>query len=83
MPAPMNASPHSTGSITGSRGRARWAIVGFDTETDSLEAVTARLVGFSLAVTPGEACYVPLAHGGTDLFAEKPEQIRWPRRWRG
>jgi DNA polymerase I len=50
-------------------------LVGFDTETDSLEAVTARLVGFSLAVTPGEACYVPLGHGGTDLLAEKPEQI--------
>jgi DNA polymerase I len=50
-------------------------LVGFDTETDSLEAVTARLVGFSLAIAPGEACYVPLAHGGTDMFAEKPEQI--------
>jgi DNA polymerase-1 len=50
-------------------------VVGFDTETDSLEAVTARLVGFSLAVTPGEACYIPLGHGGTDLLAEKPEQI--------
>ena len=49
--------------------------LGFDTETDSLEAVTARLVGFSLAVAPGEACYVPLAHGGTDLLAEKPVQI--------
>jgi len=32
-------------------------------------------VGFSLAVAPGEACYVPLAHGGTDMFAEKPVQI--------
>ena len=50
-------------------------LVAFDTETDSLEAVTARLVGFSLAVAPGEACYVPLAHGGTDLLAENPEQI--------
>jgi DNA polymerase I len=49
--------------------------VAFDTETDSLEAVTARLVGFSLAVAPGEACYVPLAHGGTDLLAETPVQI--------
>jgi DNA polymerase I len=49
--------------------------VAFDTETDSLEAVTARLVGFSLATAPGEACYVPLQHGGTDMFAEKPEQI--------
>jgi DNA polymerase-1 len=54
---------------------ARSGVCGFDTETDSLEAVTARLVGFSLAIAPGEACYVPLAHGGTDLLAEKPEQI--------
>ncbi len=50
-------------------------VVGFDTETDSLEAVTARLVGFSLATAPGKACYVPLAHGGTDMFADKPDQI--------
>ena len=49
--------------------------VAFDTETDSLEAVTARLVGFSLATVPGVACYVPLQHGGTDMFAEKPDQI--------
>jgi DNA polymerase I len=50
-------------------------VMAFDTETDSLEAVTARLVGFSLATAPNEACYVPLQHGGTDMFAEKPEQI--------
>jgi DNA polymerase I len=49
--------------------------VAFDTETNSLEAVTARLIGFSLATAPGQACYVPLQHGGTDMFAEKPEQI--------
>ncbi len=47
----------------------------FDTETDSLEAVTARLIGFSIATAPGEACYVPIGHGGTDLLAENPEQI--------
>jgi DNA polymerase I len=49
--------------------------LGFDTETDSLQAASANLVGFSLAVAPGEACYVPIAHGGTDMFAEKPVQI--------
>jgi DNA polymerase I len=49
--------------------------LGFDTETDSLQAASANLVGFSLAVAPGEACYVPLGHGGSDMFAEKPEQI--------
>ena len=49
--------------------------VAFDTETNSLEAVTAQLIGFSMAVRPGEACYVPLQHGGTDMFAQRPEQI--------
>ncbi|MEP6784127.1 MAG: DNA polymerase I [Sphingomonadales bacterium] len=49
--------------------------VAFDTETDGLDATRARLIGFSLAVAPGLACYVPLAHGGTDMFAEKPEQV--------
>jgi DNA polymerase I len=57
-------------------GRARaQGHVAFDTETDSLEAVTAQLIGFSLAVKPGEACYVPLQHGGTDMFAQRPDQI--------
>lgn len=49
--------------------------VAFDTETDGRDACASRLVGFSLAVAPNEACYVPLAHGGRDMFAEKPEQI--------
>jgi len=37
-------------------------IVGFDTETDSLDALRAELVGFSLATAPGHACYVPVRH---------------------
>ena len=42
----------------------------FDTETTSLDAMRADIVGFSLAVAPGVACYVPLGHtsGGGDLF---------------
>ena len=36
----------------------------FDTETDSLDAMQANIVGFSLALAPGKACYVPLAHVG-------------------
>ena len=50
-------------------------VVAFDTETDGLDACAAKLIGFSLCVAPGLACYVPLAHGGTDLLSEKPEQI--------
>ena len=34
----------------------------FDTETDSLDALCARLVGLSVAVEPGQAAYIPLAH---------------------
>ena len=37
--------------------------VAVDTETDSLNAMQARLVGVSLALVPGEACYIPLQHG--------------------
>ncbi len=37
-------------------------VVAFDTETTSLNAMQADLVGCSLALAPGKACYVPLAH---------------------
>ena len=56
----------------------RGGVVAVDTETDGLDAMQCRLVGVSLAVAPGEACYVPLAHGagdGLDLGAETPEQL--------
>ncbi|MDP7640959.1 MAG: DNA polymerase, partial [Alphaproteobacteria bacterium] len=43
--------------------------VAFDTETTSLDAGRAELVGFSLSVRPFEACYVPLAHRAPDLLA--------------
>jgi DNA polymerase-1 len=33
-----------------------------DTETTGLDALRVSLVGISLAVSPGEACYIPLAH---------------------
>ena len=44
--------------------------VAIDTETTSLDPMQAELCGFSLALAPNEACYVPLAHrkggeGGT------------------
>jgi DNA polymerase-1 len=44
--------------------------VAFDTETTSLDGHRAEIVGFSLSVEPGRACYVPLQHreGASDLF---------------
>ena len=54
--------------------------VAFDTETNSLDAMQARLVGFSLATAPGKACYVPLEHGSGDgdllgFGEDTPDQI--------
>ena len=60
--------------------------VAVDTETTSLDSMAAELVGVSLSVEPGRACYIPLAHkaagaGETgDLLdqaadAPPPEQI--------
>jgi DNA polymerase-1 len=45
------------------QGRMRKAdLVAIDTETNSLNYMQAELVGISVAVTPGEAAYIPLAH---------------------
>jgi len=50
-------------------------VVAIDTETTSLDPMQATLCGFSLALAPDEACYVPLAHrqnghmGSAGLFA--------------
>jgi DNA polymerase I len=56
--------------------RARAAqVVAVDTETSSLDAIRADLVGVSLALGPNDACYIPLSHGGTDMFAQKPDQV--------
>lgn len=52
--------------------------VAVDTETNSVDAMQAELVGFSLATAPGRACYVPLQHrDGDDLFGNglAPGQI--------
>jgi len=50
-------------------------LVALDTETSSLDAMRAELAGISLALGPNDACYIPLGHGGSDMFAEKPPQV--------
>ncbi len=59
--------------------------VAVDTETNSLTACTAKLVGVSLSIAPGKACYIPINHidpnqaptdGGFSFDAGKaPKQI--------
>ncbi|MGI4985178.1 MAG: DNA polymerase I [Janthinobacterium lividum] len=39
-------------------------LTAFDTETTSLDAMNAQLVGLSFAVEPGRAAYLPVAHCG-------------------
>ena len=50
-------------------------LVAVDTETTALDAMRADLAGVSLSLGAGDACYIPLGHGGTDMFSEIPEQV--------
>ncbi|MBX3510063.1 MAG: DNA polymerase I [Hyphomonadaceae bacterium] len=62
--------------------RARAAgLVGIDTEADSINAVSAGLVGVSLSLAANDAIYIPLAHKTADarageLFASELEEPR-------
>ncbi len=71
-PNPQSPIPNPSASYTIIRDEpilAEWitkaqhkGMVAFDTETTGLNAMQADLVGFSLCVEEGEACYVPLGH---------------------
>jgi DNA polymerase-1 len=53
-------------------------LIAIDTETSSLDPMRAEIVGFSMALEPGLACYVPLRHrGGESLFDQGllPDQV--------
>jgi DNA polymerase-1 len=47
------------------------ALTSVDTETTSLEPMTAQMVGISLSVEPGKGAYIPVAH----RYAGVPEQL--------
>lgn len=47
---------------------SEWAL---DTETTSLDAMKAELVGLSFAIKPGKAVYIPLAHD----YLDAPKQL--------
>lgn len=46
-------------------------LVALDTETTSLDPLSARIVGISFALTPGEAAYIPVAHN----YPGAPDQL--------
>ncbi len=46
-------------------------LIAFDTETTSIDAMRAEIVGLSFAVMPGQACYIPLGHD----YPGAPQQL--------
>jgi DNA polymerase-1 len=69
-------------TVTSEEALDRWIAEAFskghvalDTETNSVDCVSATLVGISLATECGQACYIPLEHGGHDLLSERPHQL--------
>lgn len=47
-------------------------LIAFDTETTSLDAMQADIVGLSLSIQPGYACYIPLGHDYPGVPAQLP-----------
>ena len=75
MPMPEGEADYRL--ITDTGALAEWAAMArrqgylaVDTETSSLNAAAAELVGISMALAPGRACYVPLRHGGATVAAD-------------
>ncbi|MGE0668535.1 MAG: DNA polymerase I [Sphingomonadales bacterium] len=60
---------------------AAQGFVAVDTETTSVQPMLANLVGVSLAIEAGKACYIPIGHTGSggagtlDLDGDRPQQL--------
>jgi DNA polymerase-1 len=52
-----------------------------DTETTSLDALAAELVGISLSVKPGEACYIPVAHRNGEVQLNRDAVLTKLKPW--
>ena len=75
---PPNTLQAEYQTITDAKTLARWivklkksSLFALDTETTSLDAHRAELVGLSFATAPGEAAYLPLQH----RYAGAPQQL--------
>jgi DNA polymerase-1 len=77
-PAPLAKASGRYETVVTEAALERWLeriaaapLVALDTETTSLAYMRAELVGISLAVTPGEAAYIPLSH----RYPGAPDQL--------
>ena len=66
---PPEAVPRHYETVLDEAGLERWMhaiesteLVCFDIETTGLDPLCANIVGLSMAIEPGRACYIPLAH---------------------
>ena len=57
------------------------ALTAVDTETTSLDALAAELVGISLSVKPGEACYIPVAHRNGEAQLDRDVVLTRMKSW--
>ena len=76
--APAPQYPRHYETVTTAAALAAWLarieaapLTAVDTETTSLDAMAAELVGISLSVEPGYAAYIPVGH----VYAGAPEQL--------
>ena len=79
IPVPNIPVPNDVGTpeyqlITDAKTLEEWiaaarkqGYLAVDTETSALNAAAADLVGISMALVPGKACYIPLRHGGVSV----------------
>ena len=77
-PAGQDAEAASYETVLSQADLERWLnkintadLVAVDTETTSLDYMDAELVGISLSVVSGEACYIPVAHD----YPGAPDQL--------
>jgi DNA polymerase I len=87
-PVSVEAAPDKVDyeTVTSEAALDRWiaaaeaqGFVALDTETTSLDPMRAELVGVSMALAPGRACYIPLGHRSDDLLSgagsNQPQQL--------
>jgi DNA polymerase-1 len=67
--APTDSAPGEYELVTTQAAFDAWLeklrraeLIAFDTETTSIDAMRADIVGISFAAEPGKACYIPLGH---------------------
>ena len=86
--SPAASSSHDSEYLTASDPGALRSVIdaciaagacAFDCETDSLNPLTARMVGFSLAWAPGKAAYVPLISPDSTVVAAETARAELAR----